>query len=68
MQLGVGGAAADAELDRLKESCEAAILARANLIGCFAPLVAEFCIRRCALSSTPLPHPQHSPLLVCWRF
>ena len=45
-QLGVGGAAEDAELDRLKDCAEADILARANLVGRFAPLVAEFCVRR----------------------
>ncbi|CAL8472231.1 g11773 [Coccomyxa elongata] len=45
-QLGVGGAAADAELDRLKDCTEAEIMARTGLIGRFAPLVAEFCVRR----------------------
>ena len=43
----MGGAAEDAELDRLKDCAEADILARANLVGRFAPLVAEFCVRRC---------------------
>ncbi len=52
-QLGIGGAAADAELDRLKECAEAEIMARAGLIGRFAPLVAEFCVRRCAHAFRP---------------
>ena len=45
-QLGVGSAASDAELDRLKDATEAEILARNNLIGRFAPLVAAFCHQR----------------------
>ena len=45
-QLGAGAAAADAALDALKEAAEAAILARANLVGRFAPLVAAFCHQR----------------------
>jgi hypothetical protein len=45
-QLGVGSAAADAELDRLKDATEAEILARTNLIGRFAPLVAAFSHQR----------------------
>ncbi len=45
-QLGVGSAASDAELDRLKDAAEAEILARANLVGRFAPLVAAFCHQR----------------------
>lgn len=45
-QLGAGSAAQDAELDRLKDAAEAEILARANLIGRFAPLVAAFCHQR----------------------
>ena len=50
-QLGVGSAASDAELDRLKDATEAEILARANLIGRFAPLVAAFCHQRHELPS-----------------
>lgn len=45
-QLGVGSAASDAELDRLKDATEAEILARNNLVGRFAPLVAAFCHQR----------------------
>ena len=45
-QLGVGSAASDAELDRLKDATEAEILARNNLVGQFAPLVAAFCHQR----------------------
>ena len=45
-QLGVGAAAADAELDALKEAAEAEILAPGGLIGRFAPLVAAFCHNR----------------------
>ena len=48
-QLGVGSAASDAELDRLKDATEAEILAHNNLIGRFAPLVAAFCHQRQAV-------------------
>ena len=53
-QLGAGAAAADARLDALKEGAEAAILAKANLVGRFAPLVAAFCHQRRAHACTAL--------------
>ena len=53
VQLGVGAAAADAELDALKEAAEAGILAPGGLIGRFAPLVAAFCHNRCAARLAP---------------
>ena len=58
-QLGVGSAASDAELDRLKDATEAEILARANLIGRFAPLVAAFCHQRHVPFSSTCPHTRH---------
>ncbi len=57
-QLGVGAAAADAELDALKEAAEAEIMAPGGLIGRYAPLVAAFCHnRRAALPAKRV----HSP-------
>ncbi|KAK9823736.1 hypothetical protein WJX72_005030 [[Myrmecia] bisecta] len=53
-QLGVGSVAADTELDALKESAEAEIVAAGNLVGRFAPLVACLCHDRALLSSHPL--------------
>ncbi|KAK9839654.1 hypothetical protein WJX81_003584 [Elliptochloris bilobata] len=50
-QLGVGAAAADAELDALKETAEAEILAPSGLIGRIAPLVAAFCHNRALLGA-----------------
>jgi non-canonical (house-cleaning) NTP pyrophosphatase len=51
-QLGVGSAAADAELDRLKETVEAEIMVSSNLIGRFAKLVSDFCHMRSACLSS----------------
>ena len=45
-QLGVGGLAADLELDSLKETVEAEIVAAQNLLGCYAPLLAAVCHNR----------------------
>jgi hypothetical protein len=45
-QLGVGAAAADAELDALKEAAEGEILAPGGVVGRYAPLVAAFCHSR----------------------
>lgn len=45
-QLGVGGIAADAELDALKEAAEAEIVSANNLLGCYAPLLAAICHNR----------------------
>ena len=59
-QLGTGAAAADAELDALKEAAEADLLARRNLVGRFAPLVAAFCHQRRALASLPYLASGHS--------
>lgn len=45
-QLGVGGLAADLELDALKEAAEAEIVSANNLLGCYAPLLAAICHNR----------------------
>lgn len=63
-QLGVGSAASDAELDRLKDATEAEILARANLIGRFAPLVAAFCHQRQEQRSSIRAHTSHAILVL----
>ena len=45
-QVGVGSAAADSELDALKDAAEAQITASSNLVGHFAGLVATFCYNK----------------------
>ena len=42
----MGGVAADAELDALKEAAEAEIVSANNLLGCYAPLLAAICHNR----------------------
>lgn len=63
-QLGVGSAAADAELDRLKDAAEAEIMARGNLIGRFAKLLSDFCHLRYN-SAHSLCDCMHTLSLVC---
>jgi hypothetical protein len=46
-QVGVGSAAADSDLDSLKDAAEAQITAAGNLVGQFAGLVSLFCHTRC---------------------
>lgn len=43
----MGSAAADSELDALKDAAEAQITASSNLVGHFAGLVATFCYNKC---------------------
>ena len=42
----MGSAAADSELDALKDAAEAQITASSNLVGHFAGLVATFCYNK----------------------
>ena len=52
-ELGVGSVAADAELDAMKEACEAQILAAQSLLGPYAKLAAAMCRHRALLSVDP---------------
>lgn len=45
-QVGIGSAAADSELDALKDAAEAQLSAVDNLLGSFASIVASFCHQR----------------------
>lgn len=52
-ELGVGSVAADAELDAMKEACEAQILAAQSLLGPYSRLVSAVCRQRSLLSGDP---------------
>ena len=45
-QVGIGSAAADSELDALKDHAEAQLKAAENLLGSFGGLVASTCYNR----------------------
>lgn len=48
-ELGVGAVSADMELDALKDASDAEILAVANGLGRYVPLIASFCRSRSAI-------------------
>lgn len=51
LQMGLGGASADAELDELVEAAEAQILHGQTLVGRYGALLADFCMKPALLTA-----------------